>query len=96
MEQEIDSTNITNMIRHWLATKENVYLGSSYGTPSTIFKILQEPYSKSAAQSLIQKICIDIPLLDKRNISLLWTPGVNELIVIIDENSTIYALSNDV
>lgn len=50
------------MVTHWLGTPEGGYLGSTYG--SNIKALLQRPQVDSGADEFIQKMKIDIPILN--------------------------------
>lgn len=49
------------MIRHWIATPPNGYLGSGYG--SDLKAMLQNPMKTGIADSLLAKLRVDIPLV---------------------------------
>ena len=49
------------MVRHWLNTPMGAYLGSDYG--SNIPDLLQLPFSDGLADTVIQKMRADIPIL---------------------------------
>lgn len=49
------------MIAHWLRTKPNSYLGSTYGAPLEDW--LQKPLSSPIADAFLAKMKIDIPVL---------------------------------
>lgn len=49
------------MIAHWLGTKPNTYLGSTYGAPLEDW--LQKPLSSPIADAFLAKMKIDIPVL---------------------------------
>jgi len=57
----IMASDIHDMIRHWLGTPVNGYLGSDYG--SDIKSMLQRSLSSSDANNLIRKLRNDIPVL---------------------------------
>ncbi len=59
--EKISKTDLTDMIRHWLATPPNGYLGSGYGADLKAF--LQAPMSAGIADSLLAKMRVDIPLV---------------------------------
>lgn len=49
------------MIRHWLSTPPNGYLGSGYG--SDVHSLLQQPISSLTADQVLDKLKKDVPLL---------------------------------
>ena len=49
------------MIRHWIATPPNGYLGSSYG--SDLKAMLQTPLRTGIADAVLSKLRADIPLV---------------------------------
>jgi len=49
------------MIAHWLGTKPNTYLGSTYGAP--LADLLQKPLSSPIADAFLAKMKVDIPVL---------------------------------
>ena|SRR5437763_13266644 len=57
----ISKNDLVDMIRHWLATPPNGYLGSSYG--ADLKALLQNPLSTGVADSLLAKMRVDIPLV---------------------------------
>lgn len=57
----ITSTDILEMVRHWLHTPINGYLGSGYG--QDIKSLLQLPHSDSAADDYLEKLKNDVPIL---------------------------------
>lgn len=54
-------SDIERMVRHWLSTPPNGYLGSSYGCD--LKAMLQLPNSESLGDSFITKMMEDIPPL---------------------------------
>lgn len=57
----ISKNDLVDMIRHWLATPPNGYLGSSYGCD--LNALLQNPMTNGIADSLLAKMRVDIPLV---------------------------------
>lgn len=49
------------MVRHWLSTPPNGYLGSGYG--SDAHALLQRPQSSGLADIFIDKMMEDLPIL---------------------------------
>lgn len=58
---QIDIAEMAGMVRHWLRTPPNGYLGSSYG--ADLLELLQKPLMAGAGDALIAKMLLDIPLL---------------------------------
>jgi hypothetical protein len=59
---QIDIADMMGMVRHWLRTPPNGYLGSGYG--ADVMELLQRPMLDGTGDALIQKMRQDIPLLD--------------------------------
>lgn len=57
----INGTDLGRMVRHWLSTPPNGYLGSSYGCDPK--SLLQLPNSSGLGDAFIDKMMEDIPLL---------------------------------
>lgn len=57
----ISADDIFNMVKHWLHTPPNGYLGSGYG--SDPHSLLQQPNSSGLADSFIDKMFEDLPAL---------------------------------
>lgn len=57
----ISKNDLVDMIRHWLATPPNGYLGSGYGCD--LNALLQSPMTSGIADSLLAKMRVDIPLV---------------------------------
>lgn len=51
------------MVRHWLRTPVNGYLGHGYG--HDIKSLLQLPLSTPMADSILQKLMTDVPILTR-------------------------------
>ena len=58
---EITGNDIQAMIRHWLETPVNGYLGSSYGQDTK--SLLQRPQSDGAADDYLDKLLGDVSVL---------------------------------
>lgn len=65
---QITAKDLADMVRHWLRTRPNGYLGQSYGCD--IKSILQSPMSAGLADGLIQKCKADVPLARNANINI--------------------------
>lgn len=52
---------IADMVRHWLATPVNGYLGSSYG--QDVKALLQQALHTGMADDFLQKLMTDVPVL---------------------------------
>lgn len=57
----INGDDLARMVRHWLATPVNGYLGSGYG--SDIHALLQQPQASGLGDEFIDKMMADIPIL---------------------------------
>lgn len=57
----LESSDLERMIRHWLSTPPNGYLGSGYG--SDPHSLLQQPNSSGLGDAFINKMIEDIPVL---------------------------------
>lgn len=53
--------DLQGMVSHWLGCRPNGYLGSSYG--SGVESLLQAPMSGRAADSLVNKLRSDVPII---------------------------------
>lgn len=71
-EQLLTSQDIEKMIRHWLSTPIDTYLGSDYGFDKSI--LLFTPLTMNRADELIAKIKRDIPALSVFPINLYSVP----------------------
>lgn len=57
----VNGEDLARMIRHWLFTRPNGYLGSGYGCDPKA--LLQLPNADGMGDAFIDKMLIDIPLL---------------------------------
>ena len=57
----IDGTDIQRMVRHWLNTPTNGYLGSGYGQDARA--LLHRPMADGAPDAYLGKLRADVPLL---------------------------------
>lgn len=57
----ISAEEITEMVKHWLNTPVNSYLGSSYGFDK--YAVLFQPLSMAGADEMIAKLKRDVPVL---------------------------------
>lgn len=57
----ITSDDLERMVRHWLSTRPNGYLGSGYGCDPKA--LLQKPQSSPLADEFINKMFVDLPIL---------------------------------
>lgn len=61
MQNKINGAEVQDMVRHWLETPPNGYLGSGYGSDPQ--SLLQQPMSSGMGDAFIDKMIADIPLL---------------------------------
>lgn len=61
MENQLDGDAVQDMVRHWLTTPPNGYLGSDYG--ADLPRLLQTPQSAGVADGVITKLIHDVPIL---------------------------------
>lgn len=54
---------IMGMVRHWMATRANGYIGSRYG--SDPLSLLHEPLNSLAADEYMAKMRQDLPILNQ-------------------------------
>lgn len=59
MSNALTMERLFDMVRHWLNTPPNGYLGSGYG--SDLKQLLQNPMSSAIADAFIAKLRDDIP-----------------------------------
>lgn len=59
--QPVTALEVQDMVRHWLETPPNGYLGSSYGCD--LKALLQNPMTAGLADSFIDKMISDVPVL---------------------------------
>lgn len=57
----IDGISIQDMVAHWTRTPVNGYLGSDYG--QDIKSLLQNPLSSGEPEALLQKLRVDVPVI---------------------------------
>jgi len=57
----LSTSEIADMVRHWLATPVNAYLGSGYG--NDLKALLQQPMNSGLADGFLQKLVADVPVL---------------------------------
>jgi len=58
---QITAQDAQKMVRHWLDTPCNAYLGSDYGQDAK--SLLQRPLSDGLADSFLQKLREDVPVV---------------------------------
>lgn len=92
MSDSVNWDAIQDMIRHWLCTPENGYLGSDYGYKERISSIVQRPFTDALAQEVIAKMRIDIPPLDGKIVSVFWEGYDNRLKVFVDSQSATFPI----
>ena len=61
MANTINGNDIQEMVSHWLHVPVNGYLGSSYG--QDINSLLHRPQADGAPEALLQKLRVDVPVL---------------------------------
>lgn len=61
MAQTLTPQDIADDVTHWLGCPPNGYMGSDYG--SDVKSLLMTPMSSPAADDLLTKMRLDIPLL---------------------------------
>ncbi len=59
----ISTAEIADMVRHWLATPVNGYLGHGYG--NDVKSLLQLPLNTPLADAFLQKLMTDVPILTR-------------------------------
>jgi hypothetical protein len=94
MEHKIDWLEIQSMIRDWLKTPNNGYLGSDYGYRDSIIRIVQEAYNESSAHDIIVKIQQDIPALSSQDVSIFWVAGENSITIKANGNSASFPIES--
>lgn len=57
--ETINGNDIQAMVRHWLGTPLNGYLGSDYGQEAKI--LLQQPQADGMADAVLNKLRVDVP-----------------------------------
>lgn len=62
MTAKITQIEVEKMVRHWLATPVNSYLGSDYGFDK--HALLFTPLTMNAADEVIAKLRRDVPVLE--------------------------------
>lgn len=72
----ITGDDIQAMVRHWLETPVNGYLGSSYG--SDVNSLLQRAQSDGRADSFVRKLRSDVSVLEVLPSSDVTLFGANE------------------
>lgn len=92
----ITGDDIQLMIRHWLETPTNGYLGSDYG--SDIKTLLQRAQSETRlADRFLRKLRTDVPVLDavpQELVGLYATPsGIDRLDLTLEVAGRDYALN---
>lgn len=84
--ENITTSDLTEMIKHWLSTPVNGYLGSGYG--ADLRALLQTPMGNGLADALLAKMRVDIPLvatLPASSLNIYSVPeGPDKLNIFID------------
>lgn len=57
----LSTLEIAGMVEHWLSTPAGAYLGSPYGNDAR--SLLQQPMNAGLADSFLQKLVTDVPVL---------------------------------
>lgn len=60
-DDTLNTDLLFRMIAHWVGTKPNSYLGSTYGSPTE--DLLQKPLNSPIADSYLAKMREDIPVI---------------------------------
>lgn len=94
---QITGADIQAMVRHWLETPVNGYLGSGYG--QDIKSLLMNPQAAGVADSFLAKLREDIPILqqlppDSLNLYAVGTYPDKQTIV-IEVGGTVIDLTNN-
>lgn len=61
MQNKLNGAAVQDMVRHWLSTPPNGYLGSGYGSDPQ--SLLQQPLSSGMGDAFIDKMAADIPII---------------------------------
>lgn len=61
MQNKLDGAALQDMIRHWLSTPPNGYLGSGYGSDPQA--LLQQPLASGIGDAFLDKMAEDLPLI---------------------------------
>ena len=61
MANKLNGAKVHNMVRHWLKTPVNGYLGSSYGSAPQ--DLLQKPMSSGLGDAFVAKLKQDVPVI---------------------------------
>lgn len=92
----ITGDDIQAMVRHWLETPVNGYLGSGYGADAK--SLLQRAQSEGQADSFVRKLKRDVSVLEvlpNSAVSLYGTPeGVDRLRLTLDVAGRSYDLND--
>lgn len=94
---QITGDDIQRMIRHWLTTPENGYLGSGYG--SNVRALLQRPQlaDQRRVDAFLDKLRADVPVLQalpSGAVSIEAQPtGVDQLRIVLSVAGRVYDLS---
>lgn len=92
----ITGDDIQEMVRHWLETPVNGYLGSGYGADTK--SLLQRAQQDGQADSLVRKLKRDVSVLEvlpNSAVSLYGAPeGVDRLRLTLDVAGRSYDLSD--
>lgn len=95
--QPITAYEIQDMVRHWLETPPNGYLGSSYG--AGLKDLLQQPMSAGMADQFIVKMIEDVPILGSLPAGAIniyaEEVGNDSQRIIIDLNGTMITANSD-
>jgi len=70
----ITGNDIHGMVRHWLNTPVGGYLGSDYG--QDVKALLQRPHADGSANSFLEKMRADVPVLAAMPAGMLNLYGV--------------------
>ncbi|MCO7216001.1 hypothetical protein [Halomonas sp. OfavH-34-E] len=92
----ITGDDIQAMVRHWLETPINGYLGSGYGADAN--SLLQRAQSEGQADRFVRKLKRDVSVLEvlpNSAVSLYGTPeGVDQLRLTLDVAGRSYDLND--
>jgi hypothetical protein len=93
MNNSIMTTDIHEMISHWLKTPKNGYLGFNYGNDFASFKQALISNDKNAIQEIISNMRTDIQPLQVCEISIIPGLGNDDVTICVDGECRQYILN---
>ena len=87
-----NSQDLKGMIDHWINTRENGMLGSSYGFREKLLEITRTPQTQENTKIIEDKLKLDIRIMATVKLATSWVANANEITFSISGTSSVHKL----